>query len=134
MGRAAKGPAPASENGCMAKTVRKPRKTRAKKTTVARTKTTVVRERKRTAKAPDSDRCKTVLQINGGSLVIKLSRDEHPEVFELDHLVKQMQLIIKSYRSKYKMRDVIEFLEETEKSLHIILKNHIEDAMRIYFK
>ena len=124
---AAKGPAPASENGCMAKTVGKPRKTRAKKTTVAL-------KKKRAAKASVSDRCKTVLQINGGSLVIKLSRDEHPEVFELDHLVKQMQLIIKSYRSKYKMRDVIEFLEETEKSLHIILKNHIEDAMRIYFK
>ena len=127
MGRAAKGPAPASENGCMAKTVRKPRKTRAKKKTVAP-------KKKRAAKAPVSDRCKTELQINGGSLVIKLSRDEHPEVFELDHLVKQMQLIIKSYRNKYKMRDVIEFLEETEKSLHIILKNHIEDAMRIYFK
>lgn len=112
----------------MVKTVRKPRKTRAKR------KTTVVRKRKRNGKAEGSALCATELQINGGSLVIKLSRDEHPEVFELDHLVKQMQLIIRSYRRKDKMRDVIEFLEETEKSLHIILRNHIEDAMRIYFR
>ena len=45
-----------------------------------------------------------------------------------------MQALSRTHRRKRKLRDVIEFLEETEKSLQIILKNHLEDAMRIYFK
>ena len=112
----------------MAKTLRKPRKTRAKQ------KTKVVRKKTKRVQAAPKELCTTELLMNGSRLVVRLSRDEHPEIFDLDNLVKQMQALSRAHRRKRKMRDVIEFLEETEKSLQIILKNHLEDAMRIYFK
>ena len=92
--------------------------------------TKVVSERRRTKKAS----CTTELQMNGSRLVVRLSRDEHPEIFDLEHLAKQMRDVAATYRGKRKMRDVLEFIAETEKSLQILLKNHLEDAMRMYFK
>lgn len=115
----------------MANTLGKPRKTRAKK------KTKTVRKKRapvRKSRMPVEGLCTTELQMNGSHLVVKLSRDEHPEIFDLDQLIKQMQQVTRSYRRKRKMRDVVEFLCETEKSLQIILKNHLQDAMRMYFR
>ena len=74
----------------------------------------------------------TDVEVKGGRLVIQISRDEHPEIFDLNRLLKQTQKVIEAYQRKKKMRDVVEFLTETEKSLQIVLKNHLEDAMRQY--
>jgi len=115
----------------MAKTAGKRRRANEKK------KTGTVRKkgaRVRRAQAPAEELCTTELQMNGSRLVVKLSRDKHPQIFDLDRLVKQMQQVMRSYKRKRKMRDVVEFLAETEKSLQIILKNHLEDAMRSYFR
>ena len=72
--------------------------------------------------------------VSVGDEEVRSYYDEHPEIFDLDRLLKQMQQVTRSYRRKKKMRDVVEFLCETEKSLQIILKNHLQDAMRMYFK
>ena len=111
----------------MAKTARKPRKKVAKK----KTKTT-----RRGVKRVKSvqELCTTELEMNGSRLVVKLSRGEHPEIFDLEHLAKQMRQVTQAYKRKRKMRDVVDFLAETEKSLQILLKNHLQDAMRIYFR
>ncbi len=74
----------------------------------------------------------TELQVKGGQLVVRLSRDSHPEVFDLDRLIKQVSKMIKVHGRKRKNRDLHEFLVETEKSLQIILRNRLEDAMRKY--
>jgi hypothetical protein len=73
-------------------------------------------------------------QVHDGQLVVRLSKDQHPEVFETDRLMKSMRKVIETYGSKRKCRDLVEFLEETEKSLEILLRNHLEDAMRKYLK
>lgn len=73
-------------------------------------------------------------QVHDGQLVVRLSKDQHPEVFETDRLMKSMRKVIESYGAKRKCRDLVEFLEETEKSLEILLRNHLEDAMRKYLK
>ena len=74
----------------------------------------------------------TELEMKGGRLVVQISRDEHPEIFAINKLLKQTQKVIAEYQRKKKMRDLVEFLIETEKSLQIVLKNHLEDAMRTY--
>ena len=51
-----------------------------------------------------------------------------------DKLLKSMRKIIETYGNRRKCRDLVEFLEETEKSLEILLRNHLEDAMRKYLK
>ena len=114
----------------MAKTVKKKTKTRAKKRT--RKTTRVVRERQ--SEKVSAELCTTELQMNGSRLVVRLSRDDHPEIFDLEHLAKHMRDVAATYQGKRKMRDVLEFIAETEKSLQILLKNHLEDAMRMYFK
>ncbi len=114
----------------MANTLGKARKTRAKK----KKKTVRKKRAERKSLVPVDGQCTTELRMNGSHLVIKLSHDEHPEIFDLDRLLKQMQQVTRSYRRKKKMRDVVEFLCETEKSLQIILKNHLQDAMRMYFR
>ena len=66
------------------------------------------------------------------SLTIALSRDAHPEVFEIDELLKSLRALRLRHKSKRKMRDFVQFIEETEKSIEIILSNHLEDALRKY--
>ncbi len=74
----------------------------------------------------------TRLEMNGEKLTISLSRDAHPEVFEIDELLKVMRKVRLHHKNKRKMRDIVQFLEETEKSIEIILSNHLEDALRKY--
>jgi len=74
----------------------------------------------------------TRLEMNGEKLTIALSRDAHPEVFEIDELLKALRGVRERHKSKRKLRDFVQFLEETEKSLEIILSNHLEDALRKY--
>jgi len=102
--------------------------------TTARKKTT--RSKKAPVKKPKLTATKKAAQFNvrDGQLVVRLSRDRHPEVFETDKLMKQMSRIIQTYSKNRKCRDLVEFLEETEKSLEILLRNHLEDAMRKYLK
>ena len=72
------------------------------------------------------------LEMRGGRLTVRISRESHPEVFEIDRLLKQVRKVIDRQTRNRKMRDFREFLEETEKSLQIILSNHLEDALRKY--
>jgi len=73
-------------------------------------------------------------EVHDGRLVVRLSRSKHPEVFDTDKLMKSMHKIIDTYGSNPKCRDLVQFLEETEKSLEILLRNYLEDAMRKYLK
>ena len=102
--------------------------------TTARKKTT--RKKKAPARKPKLTATKKDAQfaVHDGQLVVRLSRDKHPEVFDTDRLLKQMSKIIQTYGKNRKCRDLVEFLEETEKSLEILLRNHLEDAMRKYLK
>ena len=72
--------------------------------------------------------------MSGERLVVKLSRQSHPEVFAIDRLCKQITKTLEEFKGNRKMRDVCEFLRETEKSLGIILSNHLEDALRKYLR
>jgi len=74
------------------------------------------------------------LEVKGGRLVVRLSRESHPEIFDIDRLIKMSRKMLKSYGRKRKTRDLCQFLVETEKSLQIILRNHLEDAMRKYLE
>ena len=74
------------------------------------------------------------IKVMDGRLVVRLSKEQHPEVFEADKLLKDMAKIRADYARKRNCRDLIEFLAETEKSLEILLRNHLEDAMRKYLK
>ena len=76
----------------------------------------------------------SALEVKGDRLVVRISRDTHPEIFDIDRLMKSVCKVINSYEKKRKMRDLVEFLSETEKSLEIILSNHLEDALRKYLK
>ena len=76
----------------------------------------------------------SALEVKGDTLVVRISRDTHPEIFDIDRLMKAVCKVINSYEKKRKMRDLVEFLSETEKSLEIILSNHLEDALRKYLK
>ena len=72
--------------------------------------------------------------MKGDRLVVRLSRENHPEIFELDRLIKQIHKVMDFCKRKRNARDVKEFLVETEKGLQIILRNHLEGAMRKYLK
>ncbi|MHC4939135.1 MAG: hypothetical protein ACYTHK_09220 [Planctomycetota bacterium] len=100
----------------------------------ARKKTT--RKKKAAVRKPKLTATKKAAQFNvrDGQLVVRLSRDKHPEVFDADRLMKQMRKVIDTHGKTRKCRDLVEFLEETEKSLEILLRNHLEDAMRKYLK
>ena len=74
------------------------------------------------------------LTMRGERLVVKLSRESHPEVFAIDKLNKHVSKLIEEFKGKRKLRDVVEFLRETEKSLGIVLNNHLEDALRKYLR
>ena len=107
----------------MATTARK--KTRKKKTTSARSSRAKVTAAKNGA---------AQFEVHDGRLVVRLSRSKHPEVFDTDKLMKSMHKIIDTYGSNTRCRDLVQFLEETEKSLEILLRNYLEDAMRKYLK
>ena len=76
----------------------------------------------------------SALEVKGDRLVVRISRDTHPEIFDIDRLMKAVCKVIGTYEKKRKMRDLVEFLSETERSLEIILSNHLEDALRKYLK
>jgi hypothetical protein len=76
----------------------------------------------------------SALEVKGDRLVVRISKDTHPEIFDIDRLMKAVCKVIGTYEKKRKMRDLVEFLSETEKSLEIILSNHLEDALRKYLK
>jgi len=73
-------------------------------------------------------------KVEGESVTVRLDKDSHPEVFDLDRMIKSIRKTREKYKGKRKMRDFCEFLEETEKSLGIILANHLEDALRKYLR
>ena len=100
--------------------------------TTSRKKTT--KRKTASRKRSDSASKEAEIQVMDGRLVVRLSRDQHPEVFEADKLLKDMKRIRTKYSRKRKCRDLLEFLSETEKSLEIILRNQLEDAMRKYLK
>ena len=123
-------------------------KSRAKSGTKTKRKTKARVKRKKSSRTSTSRRKKTAvpeidltaddkaaaLEVKGERLLVKLSRDQHPEVFEIDKLLKQVQKVRESNKNKRKLRDLTEFLVETEKSLQIILSNHLEDALRKYLR
>ena len=76
----------------------------------------------------------SALEMKGDRLVVRISRESHPVIFDIDRLIKQVNKVIDIYERKSKQRDLCEFLLETEKSLQIILSNHLEDALRKYLK
>ena len=95
--------------------------TRTRKVTSARTKVSVTEKG-------------GALTMRNGSLVVSLSKDSHPEIFEVDALAKEVNQLVKQWRRKSRLRNEREFLVETEKSLQIILSNLLEDALRKYLK
>ncbi|MBW2292043.1 MAG: hypothetical protein JRG94_06990 [Deltaproteobacteria bacterium] len=111
----------------MATTVRKK-----KKPASARKK--VTRKKKVLVSVNAIDVIANSMEMKGDKLVVPISRDTHPEIFELDQLSKQIRKMIKSYTRRKRTRNMVNFLAETEKSLQIILKNHLEDAMLDYLK
>ncbi len=78
------------------------------------------------------EKSKGKLEIDGDRLMVRISRDSHPDLYEIDRLSKHMQELIKTYGPQRNMRHLVDFLAETDKSLQIILRNHLEAAMRKY--
>jgi hypothetical protein len=76
----------------------------------------------------------TALEVKGERLVVKLSRDSHPDVFEIDQFLKQVQQVQATIKNRKNLRDFLQFLSETEKSVQILLTNHLEDALRKYLR
>jgi hypothetical protein len=72
------------------------------------------------------------IEMQGERLVVRISRESHPEIFDIDRLIKTLAKAREQHSSKRKMSDLCEFLSETEKSLQIILTNHLEEALRRY--
>jgi hypothetical protein len=72
------------------------------------------------------------IEMQGDRLVVRISRESHPEIFDIDRLIKTLAKARESHSSQRRMRDLCEFLAETEKSLQIILANHLEEALRSY--
>lgn len=72
------------------------------------------------------------IEMQGERLVVRISRESHPEIFDIDRLIKVLAKAREGYESKRKMADLCGFLSETEKSLQIILGNHLEEALRRY--
>jgi len=103
--------------------------------------TTARKKKSRSRKTPKSsphkinltnDEKVSTINLKGDSLHVRLSRDSHPEIFDINRFIKQVQKLRDQHNRKRKMRDLCQFLDETEKSLQIILRNHLEDAMRKY--
>lgn len=99
----------------------------------------VRKKRKTTRRKKDTDidlgrleNGKGRLEMAGDRLMVRISRDSHPDLYDMDKLSKHMKTLIKTYGRKRKMRDLVEFLAETDKGLQIILRNHLEAAMRKY--
>lgn len=87
----------------------------------------------REAGAPElSVNAKDELQVKGGALVVRLARESHPVVFDVDRLCKTIRKTIDTYMRRRECADLCEFLQETDKGLQIILRNHLEAAMRKY--
>jgi hypothetical protein len=114
-----------------------------KKTTARAKKTTARRkgQKRITAKVQSLKPIRAVvaerlsaLEVKGDRLVVRISKDTHPEIFDIDRLMKAVCKVITAYEKKRKMRDLVEFLVETQRSLEIILSNHLEDALRKYLK
>ena len=74
----------------------------------------------------------TGLKMEGDHVMVRISKDSHADIYEIDRLSKQIQTLIKTCGRKRKMHNLVEFLAETDKSLQIILRNHLEEAMRKY--
>ena len=72
------------------------------------------------------------IEMQGERLVVRISRESHPEIFDIDRLIRTLAKAREQHADKRKMRDLCEFLSETEKSLQIILTNHLEEALRRY--
>lgn len=72
------------------------------------------------------------IEMQGERLVVRISRESHPEIFDIDRLIKVLAKAREQYSDRRKMRDLCEFLSETEKSLQIIMTNHLEEALRRY--
>ena len=72
------------------------------------------------------------IEMQGERLVVRVSRESHPEIFDIDRLIRTLAKSREQYESKKRMRDLCEFLAETEKSLQIVLANHLEEALRRY--
>lgn len=72
------------------------------------------------------------IEMQGERLVVRISRESHPEIFDIDRLIRTLAKAREEYSEKRRMRDLCEFLLETEKSLQIILANHLEEALRKY--
>src|SRR5262245_57086580 len=70
--------------------------------------------------------------MEGERLVVRISRESHPEIFDIDRLIRTLAKSREQYESKKRMRDLCELLAETEKSLQIVLANHLEEALRRY--
>ncbi len=72
------------------------------------------------------------LEMDGDRLTVRISRDSNPDLYEIDKLSKHMRELMSSCGRKSKMRDLVDFLAETDRGLQIILRNHLEAAMRKY--
>lgn len=72
------------------------------------------------------------VQIEGDRVTVRISRNSHPELYDIDKLIRAMRALIENYSENRVMRDFVTFLAETEKGLQIILRNHLELAMRQY--
>ena len=92
------------------------------------------KKRKKTRTSVTASKKNAQFKVQDGQLVVHLSRDEHPEVFDTDKLLKAMRRVVKTHGDDPKCQDLVEFLNETERSLEILLRNHLEDAMRKYLK
>ena len=95
------------------------------------------RATRRRKKATDIDlvrleKSKGALEMDGDRLMVRISRDSHPDLYEIDRLSKHMKELIDSCGGRRKMRDLVDFLAETDKGLQILLRNHLEAAMRKY--
>ena len=95
------------------------RKTKKKKTVSRKRKPVARRVAKKTGTAciglAASE--KVGLEMEGESLTVKLSRKLHPEVFDIDRMVKQIKRMRESYKGKRKMRDFCDFSFAFEASI-----------------
>jgi len=72
------------------------------------------------------------IEMQGDRLVVRISRDSHPEIFDIDRVIKSLAKVRNSYSQKRKLADLCDFLAETEKSLQIILSTPLAAALRRY--
>ncbi len=72
------------------------------------------------------------LEMDGDRLMVRISRDSNPDLYEIDKLSKHVRELIETCGRRPKMRDLVDFLAETDRGLQIILRNHLEAAMRKY--